>query len=67
MELVVNGIPRIVADSTTVRALLELLALDPRRVAVERNRDIVRRAEWDSLELQPDDRLEIVELVGGGR
>ena len=46
--------------------LLAQLSLKPRFVAVERNLQIVPRAEHDECVLQPGDQLEIVTLVGGG-
>lgn len=61
-----NGESREVADPTTVLALLEKLGLDPRQVAVERNREIVPRAEHASTVLAEGDKLEVVTFVGGG-
>ena len=66
MEIVVNGEPAIVAERSTVTALLERTGLDPARVAVELDRRIVRKAEWDSTVLTPGARVEIVQFVGGG-
>ena len=53
-------------ESITVLELLERLDLRPRRVAVERNKRIVRRASFAEAELGEGDRVEIVTLVGGG-
>ena len=66
MEIVINGDRRPVGENTTVARLLESLGLPRDRVAVERNREIVRRDEWEAVELEPEDRLEIVQFVGGG-
>ncbi len=66
MRVAVNGEPREIAAGTTVEGLLSLLALSPSRVAVERNRAIVRRADFGSVSLEEGDRLEIVTFVGGG-
>lgn len=66
MEVVVNGESRTVEPGTTIARLLEALNMQPRFVAVERNLDLVPRAEHARCELQPGDRLEIVTLVGGG-
>ena len=62
----VNGQGREVPDGCTVAGLIDLLGLEPRRIAVERNRRIVRRATFAETSLAADDRLEIVTLVGGG-
>ena len=66
MRVSVNGKWGDRADGMTVGELLAELDLDPRRVAVERNRLIVRRAEFDHTLLAENDELEIVTLVGGG-
>lgn len=65
-QVSVNGEYREVEPGSTVADLLEQMGLEPRLVAVERNRDLVPRAEHADCVLQPDDRLEIVTLVGGG-
>ncbi len=62
----VNGEARTLAPGTTVLALLQQLALDPRHVAVERNLEIVPRAQWSTTTLDDGDRLEVVTFVGGG-
>jgi sulfur carrier protein len=66
VEVVVNGESRAVADGATVAALLGDLRLDMRTVAVERNREIVPRAEYATTPLRAGDHLEIVTFVGGG-
>ncbi len=66
MNVAVNGEAREVAAGTTVEGLLALLALPATRVAVERNREIVRRAAYAATPLAEGDRLEIVTFVGGG-
>ena len=66
MKITINGEDRDIADETNVSALLESMQLDPQRVAVERNRQIVRRANFDQTTLTDGDELEIVTLVGGG-
>lgn len=66
LRIEVNGEPREVAAGTTVRGLLEALGLGQTLVAVERNRQIVPRAEHASAEVADGDRLEIVHFVGGG-
>lgn len=66
MEIVVNGNARTVAAGTTIASLLRDLSLPPMRVAVERNREIVRKAEYETAAMSPGDRIEIVTFVGGG-
>ncbi len=62
----VNGAPKEVAADLTLAGLLESLGVDPRRVAVERNLEIVPKAAYASTVLQQGDRVEIVQFVGGG-
>jgi len=66
IDVVINGQPRTIADGTTVSVLLVQLGLGDRRVAVERNREIVPRAEHATTVLAAGDRLELVTFVGGG-
>lgn len=66
MRIEVNGEPREVAPGTTVLGLLDELGLTGVLVAVERNRDIVPRAEHARTAVAEGDRLEIVQFVGGG-
>ncbi|MGH7127306.1 MAG: sulfur carrier protein ThiS [Planctomycetaceae bacterium] len=66
MQIIVNGEPLQIGPDTTVADLLARLELRPRLVAVERNRELVPRAEHDRCVLGPGDQLEIVTLVGGG-
>ena len=66
MKITVNGEERQVADGLTVRALLELLEMPTRYVAVERNREIVPRGVHGETALEADDAIEIVTMVGGG-
>lgn len=66
VEIVVNGEPRAIVAGERLLDLLATLALDPRAVAVERNGEVLRRAQLAEVELQPGDRLEIVRFVQGG-
>jgi sulfur carrier protein len=53
-------------EALSVQDYLITLAIDPRRVAVELNRDILPKAQYESTMLQEGDVLEIVHFVGGG-
>ncbi|WP_372090086.1 sulfur carrier protein ThiS [Tistrella mobilis] len=66
MRLMINGEAREVAGEPTVAGLLGQLGLDARKIAVERNLEIVRRAAFDTTQLADGDRLEIVHFIGGG-
>ncbi|HUS06959.1 MAG TPA: sulfur carrier protein ThiS [Bryobacteraceae bacterium] len=66
MEIVLNGVSRDVPDGLTLRDLLLRVEIDPERVAVELNRNIVRRGEWTSRVVEPGACIEVVQFVGGG-
>ncbi|MBE7480412.1 MAG: sulfur carrier protein ThiS [Polyangiaceae bacterium] len=66
MKLTVNGEVREVPDGLTVRGLVEHLGLTEGPVAVEKNREVVPRAEHASAALADGDVIEIVHFVGGG-
>jgi thiamine biosynthesis protein ThiS len=65
MRLQVNGEERTV-EAGDVAALVTRLGLDVRKVAVERNLEIVPRSLYAATPLQDGDRIEIVQFVGGG-
>ena len=64
-EIILNGESRIVACAS-VAALLEELQLAGKKVAVERNREIVRRDQYGEVSLTAGDQIEIIHFVGGG-
>ena len=66
ISVVVNGESRTIPAGTTVAALIAQLGLGDRRVAVERNREVVPRAQHADTRLADGDRLELVTFVGGG-
>lgn len=66
MKITVNGESRDVPDGISVRGLIEHLGLTDGPVAVERNREVVRRAAHEETSLHHGDELEIVHFVGGG-
>jgi thiamine biosynthesis protein ThiS len=66
LHVEINGERREVEDELTVRELIEKLSLAPERLAIELNRQVVRRADWPHTPLKDGDRLEIVHFVGGG-
>jgi sulfur carrier protein len=62
----INGEPRPLDRPLTVAALIDLLGLDTRKVAVERNQAIVPRSIYAQTWLSAGDQLEIVHFIGGG-
>jgi thiamine biosynthesis protein ThiS len=66
ISIVVNGEAREAAGGVTVTQLLEALGIHGGRVAIERNLQILPRAEWNATRVAAGDRSEIVQFVGGG-
>ena len=66
MTLNINGEPRVLAGLSDVAGLVAALGLDARKVAVERNLEIVPRSAYGKTRLADGDRIEIVHFIGGG-
>jgi len=66
MTIKLNGDPHEIAQPLSVTALLATLDIDPRRVAVEHNLAVVKKAAYDSAIVSDGDEVEIVNFVGGG-
>lgn len=66
ISLHVNGDRQTCPPQTTLPAFLERIGLNPKLVAVEYNGEILARPLWENTQLQPNDKLEIVTIVGGG-
>jgi thiamine biosynthesis protein ThiS len=61
-----NGETRGVETATDLAKLIDELALPSRRIAVELNGSVVRRADWDETPVNDGDKIEVVHFVGGG-
>ena len=66
MTLTINGEQRALRGVSSVAALVAELGLDARKVAVERNLEIVPRSAYAQTALSDGDRIEIVHFIGGG-
>jgi thiamine biosynthesis protein ThiS len=66
VQILVNGDPLDLAGPLSVSSLLAQLEIDARRVAVEHNLNVVKKAAFDSTEIREGDHIEIVNFVGGG-
>ena len=67
MDIILNGEPGKVAENSSLQQLIYNLDLAPEKIALELNRQVVRRADWSSTVLKEGDQVEIVHFVGGGR
>lgn len=66
LRIMLNGDPYEIAAPLTVGQLLARLEIDSRRVAVEHNLAIVKRAAYDTVVVSDGDQVEVVNFVGGG-
>lgn len=67
ITVLVNGRRHLVPENATITDLLKQLSIKPEYIAVELNREIVKRNAWETTRLRPNDVLEIVHFVGGGK
>lgn len=66
MRVQINGESRDVKENISIPELIASLNLKAETVAIELNHTVIRRAQWQSTVLKPDDIVEIVHFVGGG-
>jgi thiazole synthase len=66
MQVIINGEARTVAPGVTLEVLLDTLGIDRRKVAIERNLEIVPRSAYGATQIGDGDKLEIVHFIGGG-
>lgn len=66
MQITLNGEKREFGETQTVSELIQTLQLSNQRIAVELNKEIVRKKDWESTVLSDADKIEIVHFVGGG-
>ena len=65
-QITVNGTRQSIPEDCNVQALLGMLGMEGKRVAVALNRNVVPRSEYHSARIAGGDRIEILEAVGGG-
>jgi thiamine biosynthesis protein ThiS len=65
-QVTVNGERRKLPPNTTLLDVVRSLDLEPERVAIELNREIVKRAAWSDTAIEGGAEIEIVQFVGGG-
>lgn len=66
MKLTINGEPRDFDSPLSLAALVQEMGMKQDRVAIELNRNLAPREQWDQTQLADGDQLEIVHFVGGG-
>lgn len=66
INVTINGEPKTTREGVSIAAMLEGLGINPIRVAVERNLEIVPRSTLAEVKVEDGDKYEIVHFVGGG-
>lgn len=66
ISILINGESREIPSNRSVAAMLEWLGVASERVAVELNKAIVRKRDWERTPVPPGSQVEVVEFVGGG-
>ena len=66
MTIFINGETKEVPEEVNLHRLLELFSLPSQRVAIELNREVVRKKDWENIVVKDADRIEVVHFVGGG-
>lgn len=66
MEIQLNGEARELSDSSSLGDLIRELGLQPERIAIELNHEVIRKPDWETTVLKENDRIEVVHFVGGG-
>ncbi|MBT3048006.1 MAG: sulfur carrier protein ThiS [Candidatus Thiodiazotropha sp.] len=66
MQIYLNGEEKQIPDASNMARLIELLDLGGQRIAVEVNEELVPRSTFDQHQLHEQDRIEIIQAVGGG-
>ena len=66
MKVFINGETKEIENNLSLNGLLKQLSLSSERIAVELNREVVRKKDWETIEIRDADKIEIVHFVGGG-
>ena len=66
MEIIVNGETKKIENELNLRELLEKLDLPDERIAIELNKEVVRKKDWETVTIADRDKIEIIHFVGGG-
>lgn len=66
MRVLVNGEVRKIKEELNLQELLELLELPMERIAIELNKEVIRKKDWENVKVADSDKIEIIHFVGGG-
>ncbi len=66
MQILLNGEKKEISRELNLTELLNYFSLPRERVAIELNKEVVRRKNWDLIKIKELDKIEVVHFVGGG-
>ncbi len=66
MKIFINGETKEITKQFNLLELLKELSLPSERIAIELNKEVVRKKDWESIAIKDADKIEIVHFVGGG-
>jgi sulfur carrier protein len=66
MKVFINGETKEIPDEVNLFELLRYFSLPQERIAVELNKEVVRKKDWENIKINDEDRIEVIHFVGGG-
>ncbi len=66
MVITINGKKKEIGQEVKLNDLLKFFALPQERIAVELNKEVVRKKDWENIKINEADKIEIIHFVGGG-
>lgn len=66
MKVFINGEAKEIENDLSLTDLLNHFSLPDKRIAIELNKEVVRKKDWNTIEIKDSDKIEIVHFVGGG-
>jgi len=66
MKIIINGKSKEIAGEVNISELLESFSLPKERIAIELNKQVVRRKDWENIKIADADQIEVIHFVGGG-
>ncbi len=66
MKIIINGKTKEIPNEVNIIELLESFSLPKERIAIELNKQVVRKKDWGNIKITDADRIEVIHFVGGG-
>ncbi len=66
IKIIINGITKEIPNEVNIIELLESFSLPKERIAIELNKQVVRKKDWGNIKITDADQIEVIHFVGGG-